>query len=171
MENLKIKVNSEAESKEAQELFFELGGAFGEKQETDRIGLVILANGKVYVDFDDFENHYTTEYGCKEITLPELRAMVNHDQNEPFLTPECTLNNQYAEIEQVRQDMINSPNHYADSEIECIDAMRAMMTHEQFTGYLRGNVFKYLWRYQKKNGAEDLKKSNWHLQKLIENTI
>ena len=77
----------------------------------------------------------------------------------PFIDDEPkSINDQYAEIEQVRQDMINSPNHYADSAIECIDAMQAMMTHEEFVGYLRGNVFKYLWRYQKKNGVDDLKK-------------
>lgn len=77
-----------------------------------------------------------------------------------------SLNDQYAEIEKVRQDIINSPIHYADSTIECIDAMEAMMTPEQFIGYLRGNVFKYQWRYEKKNGIEDLKKAQWYLDKL-----
>ena len=78
-----------------------------------------------------------------------------------------SLNDQYAEIEKVRQDIINSPGHYADSTIECIDAMEAMMTPEQFIGYLRGNVFKYQWRYEKKNGIEDLKKAQWYLDKLV----
>ena len=84
----------------------------------------------------------------------------------PFIDDEPSLNDQYAEIEKVRQDSINSPNHYADSTIECIDAMEAMMTPEQFIGYLRGNVFKYQWRYEKKNGIEDLKKAQWYLDKL-----
>lgn len=79
-----------------------------------------------------------------------------------------SLNDQYAEIEKVRQDIINSPIHYADSTIECIDAMEAMMTPEQFIGYLRGNVFKYQWRYEKKNGIEDLKKAQWYLERLTE---
>ena len=91
------------------------------------------------------------------------------EQDEPFLTPETTLNDQYAEIEEVRQalkDNVNHPSHYADSAIECIDAMEAMMTPEQFIGYLRGNLFKYQWRYEKKNGIEDLKKAQWYLEKL-----
>lgn len=79
-----------------------------------------------------------------------------------------SLNDKYAEIETVRQDIINSPSHYADSTIECIDAMEAMMTPEQFIGYLRGNVFKYQWRYEKKNGIEDLKKAQWYLERLTE---
>ena len=82
--------------------------------------------------------------------------------------PPFSLNDQYAEIEKVRQDIINSPIHYADSTIECIDAMEAMMTPEQFIGYLRGNVFKYQWRYEKKNGIEDLKKAQWYLERLTE---
>lgn len=92
-------------------------------------------------------------------TLPEELPFIDDE-------PLQSLNEQYAEIEKVRQDIINSPGHYADSTIECIDAMEAMMTPEQFIGYLRGNVFKYQWRYEKKNGIEDLKKAQWYLDKL-----
>lgn len=93
-----------------------------------------------------------------------------HPEELPFIDDEPlqSLNDQYAEIEKVRQDIINSPGHYADSTIECIDAMEAMMTPEQFIGYLRGNVFKYQWRYEKKNGIEDLKKAQWYLERLTE---
>lgn len=93
-----------------------------------------------------------------------------HPEELPFIDDEPlqSLNDQYAEIEKVRQDSINSPSHYADSTIECIDAMEAMMTPEQFIGYLRGNVFKYQWRYEKKNGIEDLKKAQWYLERLTE---
>lgn len=35
-------------------------------------------------------------------------------------------------------------------------------------GYLEGNVVKYVSRYKKKNGIEDLKKAQHYLQKLIE---
>lgn len=65
-------------------------------------------------------------------------------------------------------DVVNHPSHYSDSAIECIDAMEAMLGRQQFIGYLRGNMFKYQWRYQKKNGIEDLKKSEWYLNKLLE---
>ena len=43
------------------------------------------------------------------------------------------------------------------------------MTPEAFHGYLKGNVQKYMWRYEKKvNPAEDLKKAQWYLARLIE---
>ncbi|MCK4111554.1 DUF3310 domain-containing protein [Acinetobacter radioresistens] len=52
--------------------------------------------------------------------------------------------------------------------MECIEAMQAMMTHEEFIGYLRGNIFKYQWHYKHKNGLEDLRKAQWYQNKLIE---
>ena len=66
------------------------------------------------------------------------------------------------------QDVVNNPNHYTSSSIECIDAMQASLPPEQFKGFLRGNVQKYCWRCDKKNGLEDLKKARWYLDKLIE---
>lgn len=65
-------------------------------------------------------------------------------------------------------DNVNSPNHYASQSIECIVAMEAMLSPEEFIGYLRGNIFKYQWRYKQKNGIEDLKKAQWYQNKLLE---
>ena len=101
MQNLKIKVNNEAESKEAQELFFELGFRKGACSKGYFPFLIVAQDGysSRCDDLTAFRHH-------KEITLPELRAMVNPAQDEPFLPPECTLNDPYAEIEQVRQQTI-----------------------------------------------------------------
>jgi len=63
-------------------------------------------------------------------------------------------------------DMVNSPPHYNESGIECIDAISAA-TGEGFEYYLQGNIMKYLWRYRYKNGTEDLKKARWYIDKLI----
>ncbi len=62
-------------------------------------------------------------------------------------------------------DVVNNPTHY-QGEIECIECIKASMTYEEFKGYLRGNVFKYLWRYNRKNGLQDLEKSQWYLNRL-----
>ena len=58
-----------------------------------------------------------------------------------------------------------NPSHYK-GDIEAIDAIRSSMTREAFFGYLKGNVLKYIWRFEKKNKLEDLKKANWYLNKL-----
>lgn len=63
-------------------------------------------------------------------------------------------------------DPVNSPLHYQGS-IECIEAIEASMSPEAFKGALKANVIKYVWRYEQKNGAEDLKKAKWYLERLI----
>ena len=49
-------------------------------------------------------------------------------------------------------DNINSPSHYTSGNIECIDAMQSCLSKEEFKGFLRGNIFKYIWRSPLKNG-------------------
>mgnify|MGYP001087476775 CR=1 FL=1 len=75
---------------------------------------------------------------------------------------EKLLNEFYAE----RTDMVNSPPHYNQEGIECIDAIEAA-TSDGYEYYLQGNIIKYLWRYRYKNGVEDLKKAHWYLERLI----
>ena len=66
-----------------------------------------------------------------------------------------------------RQDPVNSPLHYNKQGIECIQAIEAALTHEEFRGYCKGNVFKYTWRENYKNKDEDLLKAQWYLNKLV----
>ena len=64
-------------------------------------------------------------------------------------------------------DPVNSPSHYASGAVECIDAIQASMTTEQFVGYCKGNAMKYLWRFdQKGNAKQDLEKAAWYLDRL-----
>jgi hypothetical protein len=63
-------------------------------------------------------------------------------------------------------DPIN-PSHYTQGSVECIEAIEASMTPEAFKGFLKGNCIKYLFRYEKKNGLEDLEKCNWYLNHLL----
>ena len=64
-------------------------------------------------------------------------------------------------------DVVNSPSHYNQAGVECIEAIAAA-TDDGFEYYLQGNIIKYIWRYRYKNGIEDLKKAQWYLNKLIE---
>ena len=111
-------------------------------------------------------------------------------QDEPFLTPECTLNDQYAEIEEVRQleihgtakaepdfnfgaaqsikDNVNHPSHYTQGKVECIDALEsATIGKSGIEAVCVANVIKYLWRYEEKNGIEDVKKAQFYLNRLL----
>lgn len=64
-------------------------------------------------------------------------------------------------------DNVNSPPHYGKGSIECIDYIEDFLTKEEYIGYLRGNIAKYLHRWRYKNKEEDLKKSQWYLDRLI----
>lgn len=62
---------------------------------------------------------------------------------------------------------INNPNHYVRGGIECIDAIQATQDTSRFIGFLEGNVKKYLWRWDKKDGVKDLYKAQVYLDRLI----
>lgn len=68
-------------------------------------------------------------------------------------------------------DAVNKPSHYASGDIECIDAIKAQMSAEEFQGYLRGNVVKYMWRWRDKGGLESLRKARWYLERLIQSEV
>ena len=69
----------------------------------------------------------------------------------------------------IREELVNSPEHYTKGDIECIDAMKAMLTKEEFIGFLRGNSFKYRWRFKHKDTpTQDLMKAKWYEDKLLE---
>lgn len=71
--------------------------------------------------------------------------------------------------DEMAKDAVEHPSHYAgNGGIECIDAIRASMSTEEFCGYCKGNVLKYAWRYAGKNGVEDLEKAKVYLNWLIE---
>jgi hypothetical protein len=66
-------------------------------------------------------------------------------------------------------DPVNHPDHYTAGNIECIDAIQAALTPEQFIGYCRGNAIKYIWRAERKGGIQDLQKAIWYLNRAIHN--
>jgi hypothetical protein len=65
-----------------------------------------------------------------------------------------------------KPDLVNAPPHYRQGGIECIDAIRAALTDEEFRGYVKGNSMKYLWREKHKGGDQDLKKAAWYLNRI-----
>lgn len=71
------------------------------------------------------------------------------------------------DLEDESQNEPQKPAHY-DTGIDTIAFMRANCPPEQVEGFLRGNAIKYLQRYDKKNGVEDLRKAKHYVEMLIE---
>jgi hypothetical protein len=99
--------------------------------------------------FDPIEDN-----GCKDGVCPVPWA------NIPFVTTPSR--------PELQPDLVNHPPHYTDGGIECIEAIEAQLTQEEFRGYAKGNIAKYLWRERHKGGTESLKKASWYLDRLIQ---
>jgi hypothetical protein len=65
-------------------------------------------------------------------------------------------------------DTIAAPEHYRKGKVECIDAIASALTAEEFRGYVKGNMIKYVWREKYKGGDEDLKKIEKYIQLYFE---
>jgi hypothetical protein len=64
-------------------------------------------------------------------------------------------------------DPVNHPSHYTNGSVECIDAIQAALTREEFVGFCKGNSIKYLWRSRLKGQKQDLQKAKWYLERLL----
>lgn len=65
-------------------------------------------------------------------------------------------------------DNVNHPAHYS-GDIECIDAIAAATADlKGEEAVCTGNALKYLWRWKKKNGIEDIRKAIWYCNRIIE---
>lgn len=67
-----------------------------------------------------------------------------------------------------KHDAVNHPAHYTQGGIECIDALEAALTPDEFAGLCKGNAIKYIWRESYKGGSEDLEKARWYLKRIID---
>ena len=67
-----------------------------------------------------------------------------------------------------KPDMVNHPKHYNQGGIECIDALKAATVGKRgIEAVCVANVIKYLWRYEEKNGIEDVRKAKFYIERLL----
>ena len=65
-------------------------------------------------------------------------------------------------------DLQISGNHYKEMAVQPWELMESVLTHEEFVGYLKGNVIKYALRAGRKQGTDDLGKCKHYMMKLAE---
>lgn len=117
------------------------------------------------------------------ITAGETRPTCRHcgsDRMQPCVGPGefnnwiCNACNKYNTIKsdeptaapELPADPINPP-HYRQGKIECIAALKAALTPEEFRGHLKACVMKYLWRERLKGDRlENVGKAKWYLDLL-----
>ena len=73
--------------------------------------------------------------------------------HKPFPDPSDDPADHHAiQVESQRHDPVDHPAHYdLFPDLEVVDAIRALLTPEEFRGYLKGNILKYRLRAGKKD--------------------
>ena len=71
-------------------------------------------------------------------------------------------------VPQVKFNSITKPEHYNSGSIEFIKWLEQGVTAVEYKGFLKGNIYKYLFRYEHKGGVEDLEKAEVYLGMLKE---
>lgn len=72
-------------------------------------------------------------------------------------------------ISDAKPEMVQHPAHYNQGKVECIDAMAAATVNKRgIEAICVSNIIKYLWRYEAKNGLEDVKKAQFYLNRLVD---
>lgn len=78
------------------------------------------------------------------------------------------MNQQFPEIVVSADARQVGGSHYRDMQMQPWDVMQAVLTPEEFRGFLKGNVIKYALRQGKKEGTDDAGKAQHYAQKLAE---
>ena len=99
-----------------------------------------------------------------EEDVKELIKMQNHSENADTKRKIIIFDSSKT------SNMVNHPSHYKGNKFECIDVMLDTFSKEEVEAFCKLNAFKYLYRANKKNGMEDMKKAEWYIKKYNELT-
>ena len=79
----------------------------------------------------------------------------------------CVLHNKWFDLPKDAEDIVNHPSHYETGKFECFDVMREAFGDEAVKNFCICNAFKYLYRHQRKNGIEDIRKAKWYIDHFL----
>ena len=117
--------------------------------------------------YDKETNEYTDAYACVFDEMSD--DMLNKCYNWYKELDQASCENAEDSCSKKSDvDMVNHPSHYTQGGIECIDALKAATVSKTgIEAVCTANAIKYLWRYEEKNGIEDVKKARWYIDRLI----
>ena len=85
--------------------------------------------------------------------------------------PPITVDQVWEAVEKKDKEEVNHPKRYkGECSLECIEVMRLAYGLYSVKNFCLCNAFKYLWRYESKNGKEDVQKAKWYLDYYANNT-
>lgn len=125
-------------------------------------------NCKLMKKYDQITVEWTDTYACMFDEMSD--DMLNKCYNWYKELVHETCENAEAKCcdKETDSDMVNHPSHYTQGGIECIDVLKAATVSKTgIEAVCTANAIKYLWRYEEKNGIEDVKKARWYIDRLI----
>ena len=118
--------------------------------------------------YDSDIDKYTNDYGCIFGYMDDTMLDKIYNWYKELDPAACENTENKCCAVEPKVDMVNHPSHYTQGGIECIDALKAATVSKTgIEAICTANVIKYLWRYEEKNGIEDVKKARWYIDRLI----
>ena len=108
---------------------------------------------------------------CNFNRWPDDKLAIAYDH--VYKNSEARLDGSHLKDEEVKMDenvpdTVNHPQHYTQGGIECIDALKAATVGKRgIEAVCVANVIKYCWRYEEKNGIEDVRKAKFYIERLL----
>lgn len=113
-------------------------------------------SGEDYCDFDEWSDTKLAIAYDHVYKNSKARLDGNHLKNEDI------------KMDDNGPDMVNHPQHYTQGGIECIDALKAATVGKRgIEAVCVANIIKYCWRYEEKNGIEDVRKAKFYIERLL----
>ena len=100
-----------------------------------------------------------------EAECMDTEAAARSDKDVDLTVPDCA--EKEHDDTDPQPDNVNHPSHYKIGEYECFTEMRALFGIDALISYCKLAVYKYRYRFTKKNGDEDLKKAGWYMRELM----
>lgn len=104
---------------------------------------------------DNKENEYWIPPCCEDMDKDELVDLIIDEMSRRSFAviPPHPYKEEAEETENEEEEKevsVDNPSYYKEAKVEAIDLMHELMTHEQFEGFLWGNIIKYAYRYGRK---------------------
>lgn len=131
--------------------------------ESDPAARVIAAEVELHRQKDEMIERLKRELAEKSVRISELEKAIAEMENER----DVLLQTVEKAVDE-NHDPVNRPAHYTAGRVECIDAIESATVG--LTGglaYCTGAAIKYLWRWSRKGGVQDLRKARWYIDRLI----
>jgi len=123
---------------------------------------------KVGDKFKVIYNEYSN-MECSNLHLDEILTLRRDDGTDfPYFSRDNEHENEYPiNLSRLKKiDTTSCPKHY-NYAIQPWEYMESVFTENEYRGYLRGNIIKYISRYPEKGGVVDLEKAKHYLEELI----